>query len=169
MDYIQHITGFYDKIQDDDRLNPTHISFYLALSQFWNLNHFRNPISISRSQMMRISKISALGTYHKCIKQLEEFGYIQYMPSFNPYKGSLVNLFSFENSEVQNLNTNHIKKQTASKQALEQDRIKIDTGSEQVLTPSINNINILNHKQNIDCGSDKNFDNEDLLLKRKKC
>ncbi len=168
MNYIHHITGFYDKILDDDRLNPTHISLYHALFQFWNLNHFRNPISISRSEMMRISKISALGTYHKCIKQLEQFGYIQYMPSFNPYKGSLVNLFSFENSEVQNLNTNHIKKQTASKQALEQVRIKIDTGSEQALTPSINNINILNHKQNIDCGSDKNFDNEDLLLKRKK-
>ena len=105
MNYIFHLTGFYDKIQEDNRLNPTHISLYLALFQFWNLNRFRNPISISRNEMMKLSKISAFGTYHKCIKELQEFGYIEYIPSFNPYKGSLVNLFSFDNSEaIQNLN-----------------------------------------------------------------
>ena len=70
MNYIRHLTGFYDKIQQDERLNPTHISLYLALFQFWNINHFQNPISISRNEMMRLSKISALGTYHKCIKEL---------------------------------------------------------------------------------------------------
>jgi hypothetical protein len=99
MNYIFHLTGFYGKIQEDNRLNPTHISLYLALFQFWNLNRFRNPISISRNEMMKLSKISAFGTYHKCIKELQEFGYIEYIPSFNPYKGSLVNLFSFDHSE----------------------------------------------------------------------
>ena len=109
MNYIRHLTGFYDKIQQDERLNPTHISLYLALFQFWNLNHFQNPISISRNEMMRLSKISAFGTYHKCIKELQTFGYIEYIPSFNPYKGSLVNLYNFENSDVQNLNKKYNK------------------------------------------------------------
>ena len=118
MNYIRHLTGFYDKIQQDDRLNPTHISLYLALFQFWNLNHFQNPISISRNEMMRLSKISALGTYHKCIKQLQEFGYIEYLPSFNPYKGSLVNLRNFENSDVQRVNGKRIKKQTPVEHAV---------------------------------------------------
>ena len=146
MNYIRHLTGFYDKIQQDERLNPTHISLYLALFQFWNLNHFQNPISISRNEMMRLSKISALGTYHKCIKQLQDFGYIEYLPSFNPYKGSLVNLHNFEDSDVQRVNGKRIKKQTPTEQALNSHHIKIDTGIEQALIPSKNNINILNNK-----------------------
>ena len=142
MNYIRHLTGFYDKIQQDERLNPTHISLYLALFQFWNINHFQNPISISRNEMMRLSKISALGTYHKCIKELQSFGYIEYIPSFNPYKGSLVNLYNFENSEVQNLNKRNTKKRTTIKQEMNNSRIKIETGNRQALIPSINNTNI---------------------------
>jgi len=149
MNYIRHLTGFYNKIQQDERLNPTHISLYLALFQFWNINHFQNPISISRNEMMRLSKISALGTYHKCIKELQTFGYIEYIPSFNPYKGSLVNLYNFDNSEVQNLNRKHTKKRTTIEQELNKPRIKIDTGSRQALIPSINNTNIINNKQNV--------------------
>lgn len=149
MNYIRHLTGFYDKIQQDNRLNPTHISLYLALFQFWNINHFQNPISISRNEMMRLSKISALGTYHKCIKELQNFGYIEYIPSFNPYKGSLVNLYNFENSEVQNLNGKRSKKRITSEQALNQHHIKNDTGSRQALIPSINNTNIINNKHNV--------------------
>lgn len=146
MNYIRHLTGFYDKIQQDERLNPTHISLYIALFQFWNLNHFQNPISISRNEMMKLSKISAFGTYHKCIKELQIFGYIEYIPSFNPYKGSLVNLYNFENSDVQNLNKKHNKKQTTFEQALNQYHIKNDTANRQALIPSINNTNISNNK-----------------------
>lgn len=146
MNYIRHLTGFYDKIQQDERLNPTHISLYLALFQFWNINHFQNPISISRNEMMRLSKISALGTYHKCIKELQNFGYIEYIPSFNPYKGSLVNLYNFENSEVQQLNRKHSKKQTTIEQEVNTPRIKIETGSRQALIPSINDTNISKNK-----------------------
>lgn len=149
MNYIRHLTGFYEKIHEDSRLNPTHISLYLALFQFWNLNHFQNPISISRHEMMKLSKIAALGTYHKCIKDLQDFGYIEYLPSFNPYKGSLVNLFNFEDLEMQNLNCYHAKNQTSSAQALNQHHIKIDTGIRQALEPSINYINNINNKHSI--------------------
>ena len=76
--------------------------------------------------MMKLSKIAAYGTYHKCIKDLQDFGYIEYSPSFNPYKGSLVNLHNFENIDVHLLNKNRIKNQTSSEQAL---------------IPSLNNIN----------------------------
>ena len=149
MNYIRHLTGFYEKIHEDSRLNPTHISLYLALFQFWNLNHFQNPISISRHEMMKLSKIAAYGTYHKCIKDLQDFGYIEYLPSFNPYKGSLVNLHNFENIDVHHLNKNRIKNQTSSAQALNQHHIKIDTGIRQALEPSINYINNINNKHSI--------------------
>ena len=91
--------------------------------------------------MMKLSKIAALGTYHKCIKDLQDFGYIEYLPSFNPYKGSLVNLHNFENIDVHHLNKSRIKNQTSSEQALNQHHIKIETGIEQALIPSINYIN----------------------------
>ncbi len=156
MNYIRHLTGFYEKIHEDSRLNPTHISLYLALFQFWNLNHFQNPISISRNEMMKLSKIAALGTYHKCIKDLQDFGYIEYLPSFNPYKGSMVHLFNFEDLEMQNLNSYHAKNQTSSEQALNQHHIKIETGIEQALIPSKNNTNILNNKHRV--RTQKNID-----------
>jgi hypothetical protein len=149
MNYIRHLTGFYEKIHEDSRLNPTHISLYLALFQFWNLNHFQNPISISRHEMMKLSKIAAYGTYHKCIKELQDFGYIEYLPSFNPYKGSMVNLFNFAEIEMQNLNSYHTKNQTSSAQPLNQHHIKIDTGIRQALEPSINYINNINNKHSI--------------------
>lgn len=156
MNYIRHLTGFFDKIQEDERLNPTHISLYIALFQFWNVNHFRNPISISRNEMMKLSKISAYGTYHKCIKELQEFGYIEYIPSFNPYKGSTVNLFEFDDSDDYDLpkseneqisKSNHIRKSASSEklsqtvseieqvayQKLNKNHIKNRTGSEQVM------------------------------------
>ncbi len=33
---------------------------------------------------MEVSKISGLATYHKCIKDLNDFGYIKYNPSYDP-------------------------------------------------------------------------------------
>ena len=78
---------------------------------------------------MRISKISAKATYHKCIKDLHNFGYIQYLPSFNPFKGSLVYLFDMQSS---------------AKQVSTNDRTNIETSIEQALTPYINKENILN-------------------------
>ena len=94
MNYIKLLNGFFEKVDTDDRLNPTHVSMYMAIFQFWNVNHFQNPISICRSQVMRVSKICSNATYHKCIKELNDYGYLEYIPSFNPYKGSLVNLFN---------------------------------------------------------------------------
>jgi hypothetical protein len=97
MNYIKHLTGFFDKIVNDNSLNPTHISLYIALFQFWNINRFVNPISITRDEIMRISKIYSKATYHKCIKDLNRKGYIIYQPSFNPFKGSLISVCDLSN------------------------------------------------------------------------
>ena len=117
MNYIKLLAGFFEKASDDDKLNPTHISMYMALFQFWNINHFQNPISISRNQVMKVSKICSFATYHKCIRELNEYGYLRYLPSYNPYKGSLITLFdlapdmedlAFENVESLSRNANLI-------------------------------------------------------------
>jgi hypothetical protein len=142
MKYTLHFSGFYDNI----RLNPTHISVFLALFQFWNLNYFQNLSSIFRNEIIKLSKITVFGTYHKYIKGLQNFAHIEFLTSFNSCKKSLGNLYNFDERAVQNPNSYHTKNQTSSAQALNQHHIKIDTGIEQALIPSINYINILNNK-----------------------
>ena len=144
MNYIKQLAGFFDRVVDDEKLNPTHVSMYVALFQFWNACHFRNPISISRNELMKVSKISSKATYHKCMKELHNFGYLKYMPSYNPYKGSLVYLFNFETSTEQLPMPNHTKNQTSTEQAPIRYRTKIDTSTELAQEPYTNNTNILN-------------------------
>ena len=87
---MKELTSFYSAIKSDPRIGTTHISLYMALFQFYNLNRMENPIQITRTGVMEVAKISGLATYHKCMKDLVEFGYIQYLPSYNPAVGSLV-------------------------------------------------------------------------------
>jgi len=101
MNYIKQLTSIMVLFADDDRLNPTHVSMYLALFQMWNLNRFRNPVSINRGEVMALSKIGSLSTYHKCIRDLHNWEYLNYLPSKNPLKGSKVYMFKFETSSKQ--------------------------------------------------------------------
>ena len=93
MNYIKLLTGFFERVIRDHDLNPTHISLYIGLFQHWNVNRFRNPISITRDEIMRISKICSKATYHKCMRDLHNKGYISYQPSYNPFKGSTAIIF----------------------------------------------------------------------------
>jgi hypothetical protein len=152
MNYIKHLTGFFEKVALDRTLNPTHISLYIALFQFWNCNRFKNPISISRDEVMRISKISSKATYHKCLKNLHALGYIDYQPSYNPFRGSHVILFNFSEdlkpfSKSERKSKNEPKNELVSEQALNKSYTSSETSVEQALVPSINyinNTNILN-------------------------
>lgn len=107
MNHTKHLTSFFDRIIHDHDLNPTHISLYIALFQAWNVNRFQNPISISRDELMRISKIYSKATYHKCIRELNNKDYIRYEPSFNPYKGSLVFIHNLAEALHPVQKTNH--------------------------------------------------------------
>lgn len=96
VNYIKHLESWSDIICLDDRLTPHHISLYYALFHQWNLAKFRNPISICRSELMYASKIGSANTYTKCLKQLDHWDYLEYKPSYNPARGSLVSLYSFD-------------------------------------------------------------------------
>lgn len=98
VNYIRHLESIFDQFSTDQRLTSSHVSLYYSLFHLWNLSKFQNPISICRSELMKVSKIGSANTYTRCLKQLDEWGYIQYLPSFNPLRGSLVNLYTFDNS-----------------------------------------------------------------------
>ena len=102
MNYIKHLTGFFHKISNETSLNPTHISLYLALFQCWNVNRFKNPTSISREEIMKASKINSKATYHKCMKELQVLGYLEYKPTFNPHSSSNVSMVSFSEGQKTN-------------------------------------------------------------------
>ncbi len=156
MNYIKHLTGFFEKVAIDKTLNPTHVSLYMSLFQFWNCNRFKNPISISRDEVMRISKISSKATYHKCLKNLHSLGYINYEPSYNPFKGSHVYLFNFSDDLKPTLKNEKItipKNEPVFKLVNEQVVNKLctssGTGTEQALVSYINNTNIPNISNNL--------------------
>ena len=95
VNYIQHLLGISEKFNVDNRLSALHISLYYSLFQNWNLSKFRNPISICREELMQSSKIGSTNTYTKCLRELDSWGYLKYMPSFNPNKGSKIYLYTF--------------------------------------------------------------------------
>ena len=152
MNYIKHLTGFFDKVAKDKVLNPTHVSMYVALFQFWNCNRFKNPISISRDEVMRISKISSKATYHKCLKNLHSLGYINYEPSYNPFKGSQVYLFNLsdelkpmpKSEKNTSSNTEPVFK-PVDEQVVNKSCTCNGTGTEQALVSYINNTNFTNN------------------------
>lgn len=154
MNYIRHLNAFFDRIAIDERINPTHISLYLALFQFWNLNRFQNPISISRSEMMGVSKINAKATYHKVIKELHEFGFIVYRPSFNPFRGSEVELVQWSDKFSEDLTNNQSGTGSENEPMVNKYPTKISTATVPINEPPYKHIN----NTDIACSTSSNSD-----------
>ena len=169
MNYIKHLTGFFEKVSADYDLNPTHISLYMAIFQLWNQNRFQNPISISRDELMRISKIASTATYHKCMKDLTEREYVIYKPSFNPFKGSILEVCKLDfytkpvpKKELKKRSTKSKNDQVieqVNEQVTKQALNKHQTSSKHV--PYINNINNTNI---INIAKQENLKNEKKLI-----
>ena len=73
------------------------------------------------------------------MKELNEYGYLEYLPSFNPYKGSLVRLFNLALAEDdllpekkskygENLSLFDLKNEPIIDDKIEQDNTKIQSG-----------------------------------------
>jgi hypothetical protein len=96
MNYITHMNNLSNRIYNDERMNTAHIALYLALFQSWNANRFNNPILVTRLEVMKASKIKSVKTLLKCLKELDDWKYIDYQPSHNPYLGSRINMIYFD-------------------------------------------------------------------------
>lgn len=142
MNYIKHLTAIFEIMDSDTRLTPFHISLYMSLFRYWNLNFFHNPVSISRDEMMKMSKIGSVNTYIRCLKELHSWNYIRYEPSYNRQKGSMVYLYTFDNST--------------------------DNAGEMPVRPSINNINIENKTNLIEQAKNFELKNSDMYTKEEK-
>lgn len=92
MEVFAPLTVFFDAIADDTRISATHISLYVSLLNDWNMKGGLNPFAIERDTIMKTAKISARRTYHRCINNLQEYGYIKYLPASNSFTQSMVYL-----------------------------------------------------------------------------
>lgn len=81
---VPQLTYFFNKIRQDNHITPSHISLYMALLERWNQNRFHNPVLFYRSEIMTMAKMNGIATYHKCMKDLNNLGYVAYYPSHNP-------------------------------------------------------------------------------------
>ncbi|CAN5389437.1 hypothetical protein BH11BAC5_BH11BAC5_23900 [soil metagenome] len=92
MDFNGPLYEFMDLIGEDHRIGPTHISLFMAILHVYKKQEYEMPVSVYSRELMKQAKISAVATYHKCLRDLKEAGYIKYIPSYNPVTGSLIYL-----------------------------------------------------------------------------
>jgi hypothetical protein len=92
MNQINILSDFLLAALHDHRVGPVHISMYAALLKIWQEQAYKKTFTITRKRLMPLCKISGLATYHEKIKELHEFGYIHYEPSYHPFEGSQVSL-----------------------------------------------------------------------------
>jgi len=85
---IEKLLVFMAAAEADPRLGTAHISLYVSLFAEWQKAP-GSAVSFSRPQLMAYAKISSRATYHKCMKELHDYGYIKYIPSHHPVLGSL--------------------------------------------------------------------------------
>lgn len=130
-----------ERFAEDDRITSFHISLYITLFLAWNRNRFRNPVTISRDEVLRSSRIGSVNTYQKCMKQLHEWGYIRYIPSYSASVGSKVHLFRFDKA------SGKAGSKAADKSGDKTGKKARDKAGEKPVSPSINiqnNSNTLN-------------------------
>jgi len=72
------------KISRDKRVSIWHFGVYVAILQLWHKGNHVNPIAITRRRIMQLAHVSSIATYHKCIRELDRYGYIKYEPSYHP-------------------------------------------------------------------------------------
>ncbi|CAC9976086.1 hypothetical protein FLAPXU55_03810 [Flavobacterium panici] len=90
MENLKPLSDFFKAIENDFRISSTHIAIYMSLLQYRTQNQFVNPIQVYRHDITPIAKISSPHTYHRCIQELSDYGYLKYEPSFKKTQGSKI-------------------------------------------------------------------------------
>lgn len=90
MEIDKPLTDFFAAIRNDYRISSTHIGIFAALLHYRKAKGFINPIQAFSFEIMEIAKISAPKTYSKCVRDLSDFGYLRYEPSFKKNQPSKI-------------------------------------------------------------------------------
>jgi hypothetical protein len=96
MTNLRLLHRFIEKSMHDPRLSPCHITVYLGIFSQWAANKFPSALAIVKDDIMTISKVTGRNSYYKVIRELHDFGYIEYLPSCGKHEKSLVRLTKFD-------------------------------------------------------------------------
>jgi hypothetical protein len=89
---LMPLRNFLEGIKDDPRIRTTHTAVFLTLYGLWLDNNGNNPIPIMKRKVMEKAKIISQMTWHRTIIELNEYGYIEYQPTYNRTRISTVSL-----------------------------------------------------------------------------
>jgi len=84
------VRKFMETIREDPRVTPYHVSLFAAIVYYKQTHGCGDKIFAFSYELMPLAKISSVATYHKCVRELHEFGYIDYEASFNRFTGSRI-------------------------------------------------------------------------------
>jgi hypothetical protein len=107
VNYITQLNNVFERFHNDHRVKQGHITLYLAFFHKWNRKFFQKTLTINRELIMERAKIKSKTTYHNYLRDLHDWEYLRYYPSYHPAIGSKINMIKFGTStgtqEVQNL------------------------------------------------------------------
>jgi hypothetical protein len=86
----RQVVIFSQVLQRDNRLRPQHVALYIAILVVGAADSRSNVVKVTRADLMSRARISSKATYHRCIRDLEKFGYINYHPTFNSLVGTSI-------------------------------------------------------------------------------
>lgn len=86
------LISFLLKISEYPNLFPSHRILLITLLSIYQQERYVIPFQIFRRKVKHVEKVLSIVTYHKCIKELVNLGYILYRRSYNPIKENEVYL-----------------------------------------------------------------------------
>lgn len=90
MNYIKHLSQWFELLRLSPEAKHTHIAIYIVLFQQWNQNRFTPVFIINRADLMGMSKIGSKSVYSNCMRDMHSWGWIIYSPSYCKYGQSTV-------------------------------------------------------------------------------
>ncbi|EPH12288.1 hypothetical protein HMPREF9713_01129 [Myroides odoratimimus CCUG 12700] len=92
MNYIKHLTHWFELLKTNTEAKPTHIALYIALFQLWNQSRFLPSFIINKPELMNLCKMGSKTSYSNCMSDMHRWGWIHYTPSFSKHGASTVSL-----------------------------------------------------------------------------
>ncbi|QEC78515.1 hypothetical protein FSB76_22130 [Mucilaginibacter ginsenosidivorax] len=97
--YLPPLSYFFEIAAKDPRISVTHGGLYAAIIYYWQKQDCPGSFHVFAKELMQLAKISSCTTYHKCIRDLNAYGYLCYEASFDRRIGSLISFPSITQNQ----------------------------------------------------------------------
>ncbi|MCX2583955.1 hypothetical protein [Pedobacter sp. MR22-3] len=82
------LARYIELMSGDPKIKAIHMAIIMAIFHIAIETSCFRTVQISRRQVMGISHIKSIATYHRYLKELVLTGYLKYEPSYHPKIGS---------------------------------------------------------------------------------